>query len=69
MRKRAAFVVLNGNPLVNAPSFMRAGTELGLLTVILLIGSRSRLLVPTAITMAALAAASVGAMLIKIPPG
>jgi hypothetical protein len=63
------FVVLNGNPLVNAPSFMRAGTELGLFTVILLLGSRSRLLVPTAITMATLAAASFGAMLIKMPPG
>jgi hypothetical protein len=63
------FVVLNGNPLVNAPSFMRAGTELGLLTVILLLGSRSRLLAPTAITMTSLAAASVGAMLIKMPPG
>jgi hypothetical protein len=63
------FVVLNGNPLVNAPSFMRAGTELGLFTVILLLGSRSRLLVPTAITMAALAAASFGAMVIKMPPG
>ena len=63
------FVVLNGNPLVNAPSFMRAGTELGLFTLILLIGSRSRLLVPTAIVTAALAAASFGAMVIKMPPG
>jgi len=65
----ALFIVLNGNPLVNAPSFMRAGTEVGLLTVVLLIGSRSRLLVPTAITMAALAAASLATMLIKMPPG
>ena len=66
----AAFiVVLNGNPLVSAPSFMRAATELGLLTVILLFGSRSRLLVPTAVAIVVVGTASIGTMLLKVPPG
>jgi len=66
----AAFiVVLNGNPLVSPPSFMRAATELGLLTVILLFGSRTRLLVPTAVAIVAVGVASIGTVLLKVPPG
>lgn len=65
----AAFVVLlNGNPLVNAPSLMRAATELGLLTVIVLSGTRSRLLVPTAVAIVSVGALSLGTVIIKVAP-
>jgi hypothetical protein len=66
----AAFVLLlNGNPLVNAPSMMRASTELGVLTIIVLFGTRSRLVAPTAVGLLLVAAASLGTMLITVPPG
>jgi len=64
----AVVAVLNGNPLVNAPSLMRAATEAGLLTVLLLLGSRSRLLLPTAIAMGSVAVISIGTMIVRIPP-
>lgn len=66
----AAFVlVLNENPLANAPSIVRTSTEMGLLTVIVLLGTRSRLLVPTAAAIGVVGAASIVTMLIKVPPG
>jgi hypothetical protein len=63
------FVTLNGNPLVSAPSIMRAATELGLLTIIVLLGSRSRLVVPAAIGIVLVGAATMGTMIISMPPG
>jgi len=64
----AVVAVLNGNPLVNAPSLMRAATEAGLLTVVLLLGSRSRLLLPTAIAMGSVTVISIGTMIVRMPP-
>jgi len=64
----AVVAVLNGNPLVNAPSLMRAATEAGLLTVVLLLGSRSRFLLPTAIAMGSVTVISIGTMIVRMPP-
>jgi hypothetical protein len=63
------FVTLSGYPLVSAPSIMRAATEFGLLTVIVLLGSRSRLIGPAAIGIVLVGAASLGTMIIAMPPG
>jgi hypothetical protein len=65
----ALFLTLNDNPLVNAPSMMRSATELGLLTVIVMLGARSRLFVPSAVAIALVGAASLGTMMITMPPG
>ena len=62
-------LTLNENPLVNAPSVMRSATELGLLTVIVLFGTRSRLFVPTALAIVLVGAASLGTMIVTLPPG
>ncbi len=60
-------VVLNENPLANAPSIVRTATEMGLLTVVILFGARSRLLVPTAVSIVVVSAASIGTMVITVP--
>jgi hypothetical protein len=65
----ALFLTLNDNPLVNAPSMMRSATELGLLTVIVMLGARSRLFVPSAVGIALVGAASLATMMITMPPG
>ena len=62
------FLMLSHYPLVNAPSMMRSATELGMMTVIVLFGARTRLFVPTALGIALVGAASLATMMITMPP-